>query len=90
MCVYSTLCKAEVESYSSMSSMQGVRGSQEYPVSRWRTVVQLGVIWRQMRDAAMQAAATWDGRKPRKAWSETHKHRDHQSHSFTQQRMAPP
>ena len=30
---------------------------------------QLGEICRQIRDAATHAAATWDGRKLRKAWS---------------------
>lgn len=41
-----------------MSWMHWARWSQEYPVSRWSTVVQLGEICRQMREAAMQAAAT--------------------------------
>lgn len=62
-------CVCLCVSYSSISSMHGVRWSQEYPVSRWREVVQLGEIWRQTRDAATQAAATWEGRKFRKAWS---------------------
>lgn len=54
-------------SYSNMSSMHWVRWSQEYPVRRCRDVVQLGEIWRQIRDAATHAAATWEGRKLRKA-----------------------